>query len=146
MKKVFLFCLLAVATLTVRAADVSADAYLIDDQRVEQLLAKSEDVSLATVSTNLLQSQQMTADLTGTARVKADKNFTTALLLNFFLGGLGIHRLYLGTKTFTWIGYILTCGGIFGVVPLVDLVVLIIHRDDISPYIDNTKFFMWANQ
>ena len=146
MKKVFLFCLLTVATLTVRAADVSADAYVIDDQQIEQLLAKSEDVSLATVSTNLLQNQQPTADLTGTTRVKAEKNFTTALLLNFFLGGLGIHRLYLGTKPLTWIGYILTCGGIVGIVPLIDLVVLIVHSDDISPYIDNTKFFMWANQ
>ncbi len=146
MKKLFLFCLLTVATLTARAADVSADAYVIDDQQVEQLLAKSEDVSLATVSTNLLQSQQMTADLTGTARVKADKNFTTALLLNFFLGGLGIHRLYLGTKTFTWIGYILTCGGIFGIVPLVDFITLIINKDNMSKYEDNPKFFMWANQ
>lgn len=146
MKKLFLFCLLAVATMTARAADVSANAYVIDDQQVEQLLAKSEDVSLAAISSTLLQSQQMTASLTGTTRVKADKEFVPALLLNLFLGGLGIHRLYLGTKPLTWIGYILTCGGIFGVVPLVDLVVLIINSKDISPYVDNTKFFMWSSQ
>lgn len=146
MKKLVLFCLLIVAALTTRAADISAEAYVIDDQQVEQLLAKSEDVSLAAVTTSLLQSQQMTASLTGTARVKAGKEFVPALLLNLFLGGLGIHRLYLGTKPLTWIGYILTCGGIFGVVPLVDLIVLIVNSNDISPYVDNTKFFMWANQ
>ncbi|RYC68353.1 NINE protein [Spirosoma sordidisoli] len=145
MKKLLVFCLLTVATLTTRAADLSVDAYLVDDQQVEQLFAQSEDVSLATVSTNLLQSQQLTADLTGAARVKAGgKEFVPALLLNFFLGGLGIHRFYLGTETLTWVGYILTCGGIFGIVPLVDFVVLIVNHDNLSPYIDNPKFFMWA--
>lgn len=145
MKQLFVFCLLTVATLTTRAADISADAYVINDQQVEQLIAQSEDVSLAAVSTNLLESQQMTASLTGTARVKANKEFVPAVLLNFFLGGLGIHRLYLGTKTITWVGYILTCGGIFGIVPFIDFIVLIVHSSDISPYVDNTKFFMWAN-
>lgn len=145
MKYLLIFCLLTVATLTTRAADLSADAYLINDQQVEQLIAQSEDVSLAAVSTNLLESQQLAGSLTGTARIKASKEFVPAILLNFFLGGLGIHRLYLGTQTLTWVGYILTCGGIFGVVPLVDFIVLIMHNEDISPYVDNSKFFMWAN-
>ncbi|WP_041617610.1 NINE protein [Spirosoma linguale] len=145
MKHFLIFCLLTVATLTTRAADLSADAYVINDQQVEQLIAQSEDVSLAAVSTNLLESQQLAGSLTGTTRVKANKDFVAALLLDLFLGGFGIHRLYLGTQTLTWVGYILTCGGIFGVVPLVDLVVLIIHHEDISPYVDNSKFFMWAN-
>ncbi|GAB3036506.1 TM2 domain-containing protein [Spirosoma pulveris] len=145
MKHLLILCLLTVATLTTRAADLSADAYVINDQQVEQLIAQSEDVSLAAVSTNLLESQQMTGNLAGPARIKASKEFVPAILLNFFLGGLGIHRLYLGTQTLTWVGYILTCGGIFGVVPLVDFIVLIMHNEDISPYVDNSKFFMWAN-
>lgn len=146
MKQVFLFCLLTLATLTARATDLSAEAYVINDQQVEQLFAQSDDVSLATVSTNLLDSQQMNANLSGTARVKATKEFVPALLLNIFVGGLGIHRLYLGTETLTWVGYILTCGGIFGIVPLIDLVVLIIDNDNISPYVDNPKFFMWSGR
>jgi TM2 domain-containing membrane protein YozV len=71
------------------------------------------------------------------------KDPVVAILLDFFLGGLGVHRFYLGTKPLTGIGYILTCGGIFGIVPLIDFIVLIIDHDDISPYIDNPKFFMW---
>ncbi len=142
MKKILLFCFLTAAALTTRAADVSA--YVIDDQQVEQLMAQSDDISMAAVTTDLLQSEQLTAGLTGTARVKANKEFVPAILLNFFLGGLGIHRLYLGTETLTWVGYILTCGGIFGIVPLVDFIVLIIHNDNISPYVDNPKFFMWS--
>jgi len=144
MKKLLTFCFLIVAVLTARANDLSASAYVINDQQVEQLIAQSEDISLTVVSADLLQSEQVTAGLTGTARVKANKEFVPALLLNLFLGGLGIHRLYLGTKTLTWVGYILTCGGIFGIVPLIDLVVLIVNNDNISPYVDNPKFFMWS--
>jgi len=142
MKKILLFCFLTVAALTARAADVSV--YIIDDQQIEQLMAQSDDISLNAVSADLLQSEQLTAGLTGSARVKANKEFVPALLLNLFLGGLGIHRLYLGTETLTWVGYILTCGGIFGIVPLIDFIVLIINNDNISPYVDNPKFFMWS--
>jgi len=142
MKKILLFCFLTVAALTARAADVSV--YIIDDQQIEQLMAQSDDISLNTVSADLLQSEQLTAGLTGSARVKANKEFVPALLLNLFLGALGIHRLYLGTETLTWVGYILTCGGIFGIVPLIDFIVLIINNDNISPYVDNPKFFMWS--
>ena len=82
------------------------------------------------------------ADLNNPAFV-GEKDPLVALLLDIFVGGLGIHRLYLGTETLTWVGYILTCGGIFGIVPLVDLIVLAVNYDDISPYIDNPRFFMW---
>ncbi|MFP4604956.1 MAG: TM2 domain-containing protein, partial [Bacteroidales bacterium] len=73
-----------------------------------------------------------------------EKDPMVAILLDFFLGGLGVHRFYLGTKPMTGIGYILTCGGIFGVVPLIDLIMLAIDYEDISKYVDNPKFFMWA--
>lgn len=146
MKKILLSLMLTVASLGVYATDAPMESYLVDDQQVEQLIAQSEDVSLAVVDNSLLQSPSMTAAMaTSPTQIKATKEFVPALLLNFFLGWAGIHRLYLGTKPLTWIGYILTCGGIFGVVPLVDFIVLIINNDNLSPYIDNPKFFMWAN-
>lgn len=147
MKKILLSLLLTVASIGVYAADASAESYLIDDQKVEQLIAQSDDVSLAVVDNSMLQNQSLMAGMAANpTQIKATKEFVPALLLNLFLGGFGIHRLYLGTKPFTWIGYILTCGGIFGVVPLVDIIVLIINNENLSPYIDNPKFFMWANQ
>ncbi len=139
--------MLTVVSIGVYAADVSAESYLVDDQKIEQLMAQSDDVSLAIVDNSMLQNQLVMAGVAvNPTQIKATKEFVPALLLNLFLGGLGIHRLYLGTKTLTWVGYILTCGGIFGVVPLVDIIVLIINNDNLSPYIDNPKFFMWANQ
>ncbi len=121
------------------------DGYTVNDQQIENLFASSEDVSLTSASVSLLNNSDVTKSASNKAFYAAsDKSFVTALLLNLFLGGLGIHRLYLGTKTFTWVGYILTCGGIFGIVPLVDLIVLIVHNADLSPYTNNPKFFMWS--
>jgi TM2 domain-containing membrane protein YozV len=76
--------------------------------------------------------------------VVAEKSPIVAFLLAFFLGGLGIHRFYMGTKTMTGIGYILTCGGL-GIVSLVDWILLLVGviNDDIDKYVDNPKFFMW---
>lgn len=144
------------STLFVMAkASGTAETYVIDDQKVEQLFDNSTDISYASVSAeatsnyaseNYFATAQQNNDKQAQFRAGGDKNFATALLLNFFLGGLGIHRAYLGTKTMTWVGYILTCGGIFGIVPLVDFITLIINNNDISPYVDNPRFFMWAGQ
>ena len=120
--------------------------YVVDDQKVEQLFDNSKDASLTALSDNSLLNAAGAANNSAAAQFRSsDRSFVAAILLNFFLGGLGIHRLYLGTATLTWVGYILTFCGIFGIVPLVDFIVLIVHNEDISPYEDNTRFFMWAN-
>lgn len=134
------------ASSVMAASDVtSPEAFLINDQKVEQLIAQSEDISLRLAQTDLVQSSMTAGVPNETTRVKSsDEKFVPALLLDLFLGGLGLHRLYLGTKTMTWVGYILSCGGIFGVVPLVDLIVMIVHNDNLSEYVGNPKFFMWS--
>lgn len=54
----------------------------------------------------------------------SEKNRTVALLLCIFLGGLGIHRFYVG-KVGTGIIWLLT-GGVFGIGWLVDLIMIIV--------------------
>jgi TM2 domain-containing membrane protein YozV len=58
-----------------------------------------------------------------------DKSHVAAILLSFFLGGLGIHRFYLG---YTWQGVVqlLTLGGL-GIWALIDFVRIIIK--DLEP-------------
>jgi TM2 domain-containing membrane protein YozV len=53
----------------------------------------------------------------------SDKKFTPAVLLCFFLGGLGVHRFYLG-KTGTGVLMLFTLGGV-GIWTLIDFVRLI---------------------
>jgi TM2 domain-containing membrane protein YozV len=53
----------------------------------------------------------------------SEKNRLVALLLCIFLGGLGVHRFYVG-KIGTGILQIVTCGGV-GIWWLIDLIMII---------------------
>ena len=60
------------------------------------------------------------------------------------LGAIGIHRLILGSKPINCLWYFLTFGGIFGIIPLVDGVLLIIDLiQGSASYLDNPAFIMW---
>jgi len=113
-----------------------ASAYTADDKLIDEMFTLAPETANSAI--NALSLTPAT-----TSFVAADKTAPVALLLDFFLGGFGVHRFYLGTEVLSGLGYPLTCGGFFGLMPLVDFVVLIINIDDISPYIDNPKFFMW---
>ena len=138
MKKLFLVVILFVTVLAVKQA--SASSYSVDEQVIDQLFASAVETSMISMNATELSS---VASNVSTTVMAQEKDAIVAIVLDFFLGGLGIHRFYLGTETLTGLAYIFTCGGIFGIVPLVDFVVLIIDNKDISPYINNPKFFMW---
>jgi TM2 domain-containing membrane protein YozV len=118
--------------------------YKVDANQVESLFANAQEISMPSFETSSDFSPLMVGQ--NQEVLKSKKNPWVAVALCWVVGGLGIHRMYLGTKPMTWIGYILTCGGIFGVVPLVDFVVLIVGaiEKDIRDYVDNPAFFMWG--
>ncbi len=147
MKHFFFFilvCLLASTTTTY----ASIAQFKIDDTQIDQMMDNSEELNTASAT-----SFDFTAN-TGIAlgaadnsvQVAGEKNAVVAFILAWFLGYLGIHRFYLGTKALTGVGYILTCGG-FGIVAFVDWVMLLIGLidNDISRYVNNPKFFMWLD-
>jgi len=137
MKK-FLFVVAFICTMFT-FSNVEASNYQVNDAKIDVLFEKAS----TTIMMNLNEmSSEMTATASFNSSIKS-KSPMAAILLDFFLGALGVHRFYLGTKVMTGIGYILTCGGVFGLIPLVDLIVLAVNYDDISQFVDNPKFFMW---
>ena len=117
-----------------------ASSYHIDDNSINQMFASAQTISISELGAAVIPG---TAEITGEALYGREKDPLVAILLDILVGGLGIHRFYLGTEPLTGIGYILTCGGIFGIVPLVDLIVMAVNYDEIDRYVDNPKFFMW---
>ena len=59
----------------------------------------------------------------------SNKDFVVTILLCFFLGGLGVHRFYVG-KIGTGILMLITCGGL-GIWSLVDFIMIVcgVFRD-----------------
>jgi len=58
--------------------------------------------------------------------MRSDKDFMVTLLLSIFLGGLGVHRFYVG-KVGTGILMLLTGGG-FGIWYIIDIIFVAIGR------------------
>ena len=138
MKKAIFLILLVMVVVSVKQANASS--YSVNEQAIDQLFATATETSM--ISVNAGDFNALPSNVPSVSMAQ-QKDAVVAIVLDFFLGGFGIHRFYLGTKTITGLGYILTCGGIFGIVPFVDFIVLIIDNQDISKYVDNPKFFMW---
>ena len=136
MKKVLFLSLVLVFT-GLCSYNANASGYTANDNLIDQMFVAAPEVVNPAFS-NLSLPLGVTSSLAA-----ADKDAIIAIVLDFFLGEFGVHRFYLGTEVMTGVGYILTCGGIFGIVPLVDFFVLIINNKDISKYVNNPKFFMW---
>ena len=117
--------------------------YFIDDNAVDVLFSTSSEVNFSEFLLNPIKSNSF-----ANAQVASSNDAIVATIICFFLGSFGVHRHYLGTKGSMWAIYLFTCGGIFGVVPLVDFVVLIVDGivgDNVGRYQNNDNFFMWGN-
>lgn len=108
--------------------------YFVNDSEVEHVLTTATINDLNTTEFDLNA-------LMNTTSVKAEKNVAAAAVLAWFLGGIAIHRVYLGGRGTLILIYFITCGGIFGIVPLVDFFDIILGNMD--RYIDNDKFIVW---
>ncbi|MTI38999.1 NINE protein [Fulvivirga lutimaris] len=135
MKKVFLLTMLIAMFASVNSF-ASSSKYKIDEAAIDQVFETGVNVLSLEGSSDLM-------DINNITSVKAGQNAWIAVILDLLIGGLAIHRVYLGGTPILILGYLLTFGGIFGLVPFIDLIVLIINNQDISKYIDNNAFFMW---
>lgn len=134
MKKFFL-ALVAMFAIT---AVASAANYTADDAAIDAAIENAIDVNAFNLG------DTATAPL-GAAYVAMGNNDIVSLLLTFFLGWTGIHRMYMGSTPWMWILYLLTGGG-FGVVVLLDFVFELIGLVDgsgLGKFYDNPNILMW---
>jgi len=125
-----------------------AGNYTLDNQAIDKMFDQATAITVSGV-TSVLQNDFASAPM---ASLNAGTDQTTTILIawivDWFVGGFGIHRYVLGTKSNMWAIYTFTVCGIFGIVPLVDWFVLLIDgliQGNGSKYMNNDKFFMWAN-
>lgn len=143
MKRVLLLIAFVAVSATTFA---SANSYRINDDVVEAAFDQSiKQVSFMEAAAEVSPEGLVVMD--GEAVLSQPEPIIAALLAFPYwgLGALGIHRLYLQAGVKVMLIYWITCGGIFGIIPFVDFIVLIIGvaDDDISKFVGNTKFIMW---
>lgn len=139
---VYAFALFGWASLTF------ADKYELDNQAINEAFGLATELSLDNMDLSALNSLDLNPNCSTDMSLMAGtggKNWGVAALLDFFLGGIGIHRMYLGSSDLMWLYYGITCCGIFGIVPLVDFIVIIAEgvSGDIGKYCNNSSYFMW---
>ena len=116
--------------------EAKASDYMVNDDEITATFEAAEvDLDLSDVAGEVVQESSSKTTVT-------KKNKWVAAIIAWALGGLGVHRHYLGTSKGMWAKYTFTCCGILGVVPFIDLIVLII-TDDVSQYTNNEDYFMW---
>lgn len=134
MKKLVLT--LAVALMALCA---SANNYVANDAAIDALVENS--VEMVMEASAPVAPANMVKLLDGTDPV-------IATLLSWFTGWCGLHRYYLGTQVWMGLPYLLTGGG-FGVVTLIDAVLLtidLVQNNSINgQYINNPRILMWAD-
>ena len=79
-------------------------------------------------------------------KVRENKKLMAALCaFPLPLGIVGGHRIYMGSKPYIPLIYIATLGGCFGILPLIDFVVILCTKEeDLAKFENNSAVFMWA--
>ena len=134
MKKFFL-ALVAMFAIT---AVASAANYEANDAAIDAAIENA-------VELNAFNLGDTTTVPMGATYVAMGNNDIVAILLTWFLGWAGIHRMYMGSTNWMWIPYLLTAGG-FGIVVTLDLIFEIIGLVDgsgLGKYYDNPNILMW---
>jgi len=134
--------IIVIAAIFGMAIAANANEYTIDDSQIDALIENAVEAAPAAALNAVAAVSNNAA-----ATTISSKSDAASILLCFFLGGFGIHRHYMGTAPWMWAAYTFTFGGIFGVVPFVDFIVMIVGLVDdsgLGQYYGNRKFLMWA--
>jgi len=143
MKKIFTLVGILLISLSLNSF---AGNYKLDQSKINVMMSDAQEViAPSTFEMGSLYS------IPGTNAQLSEKDPIIAFLLTAtaFVAVNGIHRLYLGTDTMTFVVYLVTFGGC-GIIQAVDaimlLLVLIDDGKSIDPYLNNPEILMWKDQ
>jgi hypothetical protein len=122
-----------------QAVSQTTTQYQANFEEIESLFENAESV------TESVPFDQIEQAMSAPEGVNSDGSLIAAIILCFFLGGLAIHRVIMGGRAILILLYLITCGGIFGIVPLVDFILLIVDaiNGGGSRFENNDKFIAW---
>jgi TM2 domain-containing membrane protein YozV len=95
---------------------------------------------------NLMVSDPAKADFQDTVKFRKKHRAIAALLAFPVLGVFGLHRIYMHTAPAVPFIYIVTAGGLFGVLPFIDFVLILLNKDIHLTYTSNPHLFMWQKR
>ena len=143
-KLLFVFVTMFICSFMSFAED---NQYLIDNDAIENVFSQATEISLQDINLFTQENMSLMSGVKGGVSMarSSSVNPWVAFAICTIIGDFGIHRHYLGTSKAMWAYYTFTCCGIFGIVPFVDWIVLLVGalQDDIKGYEDNENFFMW---
>ena len=116
------------------AAVASATNYSVDEASIDALVTEA-----------VVEANAEALNFSGPIGGDSTVTNVVALVVDWIgLGFFGIHRLILGTQPINLLWYTITLGGIFGLVPLVDGILLIVDLiQGGASWLDNPAFIMW---
>lgn len=120
-----------------------AGNYQIDNNKIDGIFEQATEKSIIEL-TNSIDNFKSEFNTSFINDSNADTEVLIAFIICWFVGGLGIHRVYMGSKPTLILIYLITCGGIFGIVTLIDWVTLLIRlvqNEGIGSYKNNDAFF-----
>lgn len=141
-KALTLFSLLLVMGLGFQA---QAARYKIDQANLDQMINNGHQIESVSVF-NLpdLSTRPDNQVLT------EGKDPVIALILCTVIGWVAGHRYYLGTNMINGLWYFLlslvAVGGVIVLIDWVMLLLVVLDKKDLAPFIDNPKLIMWKDQ
>ncbi len=88
---------------------------------------------------------QTTSPSDSAANFHKEKLIAAILSFPVPFGFTGLHRIYLGSDPWIPVVYLITGGGGFGLVPLIDFIFIVTaDEEEFRKYENNSKLFMWV--
>jgi len=135
MKKLILLVGFIAAFVTSKANE---GTYTIDNAKVDQLFASSEDVTIET----MIEANDLSASNLNSTAVAGSRG--GYLVRAFFCGGFALHRYYMGAKGALWAMY-LCIPVVGGVDACVDFWWVVFSKDALAKYQGNSKYIVWLD-